>query len=95
MNEFYQGSLDYRKADLALNELETIQRELRNFNSKQVIWDIEDLSLTPPWRDNISDDITDLSNYFITCNGEDFIDIFKKALKISKNEKVDLTIEDL
>lgn len=45
-----------------------------------MIWDIDDRSLTPPWGDNISDDITDLSNYFVTSEGEDFLSVFAAAL---------------
>ena len=48
---------------------------------KDVVWGIDDLSKQPPWKDNISGDITDLSDYFVTSGGEDFITIFFRALK--------------
>ena len=48
---------------------------------KDVVWDIDDLSKQPPWKDNISGDITDLSDYFVTSGGEDFITLFFPALK--------------
>ncbi|EJI5143925.1 hypothetical protein NFA74_002019, partial [Campylobacter coli] len=69
------------------------QKEFKNFTPKQIIWDIENLSLMPPWGDNISSDITNLSNYFITSDGNDFIELFKKVLQLAENEKVNLTIK--
>ncbi|EAH9763692.1 immunity 70 family protein [Campylobacter jejuni] len=93
MNEVYQGELNFSQASLALNELENIQKEFKNFTPKQIIWDIENLSLMPPWGDNISSDITNLSNYFITSDGNDFIELFKKVLQLAENEKVNLTIK--
>ncbi len=33
------------------------------------------------WGRNISSDITNLSNYFVTSDGEDFITIFNRALE--------------
>ncbi|SCY48411.1 Immunity protein 70 [Pseudobutyrivibrio sp. AR14] len=35
-----------------------------------VIWDIDDLNKPVPWGDNISSDITDLSNYFCYERGK-------------------------
>ena len=61
-------------------ELVQIKKNLARFAPNQVIWDIEDLSLTPPWGDSISDDITDLSNYFVTSEGNDFFTVFSAAL---------------
>lgn len=37
------------------------------------MWDLDDPSKQPPWGKNISREITDLSNYFITNEGKDFI----------------------
>ena len=48
---------------------------------KDVVWDIDDLSKQPPWKDNILGDITDLSDYFVTSGGEDFITLFFRVLK--------------
>ncbi len=61
-------------------ELAQIKQALAQFAPNQVIWNIEDLSLTPPWGDNISGDITDLSNYFVTSEGNNFFTVFSAAL---------------
>ena len=73
MNELYQGELPANKTDLAIDELIQIKEGLRGLSSEQVVWDIEDLSKQPPWGNKISPDITDLSSYFVTSDGEDFI----------------------
>lgn len=87
LNELYQGKLESKNIDPALEELEDIKEKLKEYNPSQVIWDIEDVSKRPPWGDNISEEITDLSNYFVTSDGEDFIKILKSALEKGKKNK--------
>ena len=75
--------LEYRKwehAEQAREELSVITAELKNLKPHQIIWDIDDLSKEPPWEVLISEEITDLANYFITSDGADFITIFNHAL---------------
>ena len=81
MNELYQDELAADKAAQALAELKSIQQGLKNYPVQNVIWDIDDLSKRPPWGDNISSDITDLSNYYFTSDGKDFITVFMNALQ--------------
>ena len=68
MNELYQGTLDKDNVETAIEELKKIQLELQAFSPDKVVWDIDDLSNQPPWGKNISNDITNLSNYFVTRN---------------------------
>ena len=72
-----------KNADIskALQELDIIERELKSFSPDKVVWDIEDLSQEPPWGDDISPDITDLSNYFVTSDGENLITIMRHAFE--------------
>lgn len=65
MNKLYQGKLEYFDLENALKEVLDIRERLKLFPPQKVVWDIEDLQKQPPWLDEISDDITDLSNYFI------------------------------
>ena len=95
MNELYQGTLDKDNVETAIVELKKIQLELQAFSPDKVIWDIDDLSKQPPWGKNISNDITNLSNYFVTSDGEDFITIFFNALEKAKKLQMDLTIESV
>lgn len=80
MNELYQGMLSAEHLEAGAEELAQIKQALARFAPNQVIWNIEDLSLTPPWGDNISGDITDLSNYFVTSEGNNFFTVFSAAL---------------
>lgn len=93
MNELYNGALNQDKANTALAELQVVKSELKKCNPEKVIWDIEDRELRPPWGNNISPDITDLSNYFVTSGGEDFIEILNKLLHDLATNGGELKIE--
>ncbi len=95
LNELYDGKLENKNIDSAITELEAIKKKLQYYSPSQVIWDIEDLSKRPPWGDNISKDITNLSNYFITSEGEDLIDILIKALEKGLKVNSDVYIESI
>ena len=95
MNELYQGVLPVKHLAAGTEELSQIKQELVQFAPDQVIWDIDDRSLTPPWGDNISDDITDLSNYFVTSEGEDFLSVFAAALDKAQQRNASLKIQTI
>jgi 2,3-bisphosphoglycerate-dependent phosphoglycerate mutase len=81
MGDFYNGNLKKTEATQAISELLIIKNELTKFLPSQIVWDIEDISKRPPWGDNISTDITNLSNYFITSTGNDLIRILLECLE--------------
>ena len=58
MNELYQGMLSAEHLEAGAEELAQIKQALAQFAPNQVIWNIEDLSLTPPWGDNISGSVS-------------------------------------
>lgn len=95
MNELYQGVLPVKHLAAGTEELSQIKQELAQFAPDQVIWDIDDRSLTPPWGDNISEDITDLSNYFVTSEGEDFLSVFAAALDKAQQRNASLKIQTI
>ena len=95
MKELYQGRMKWENADKAIEELRMIKNELQTFTPDKIIWDVEDLSKQPPWGSNISKDITDLSNYFVTSDGKDFISVFLHALKKAKEVNSDLEIKSI
>ena len=74
------------------SEINTIENELKKLSPNKVIWDIEDPVKQPPWGKKISNQITDLSNYFITSDGRDFLTIFHKALDIAIEIKKDIIL---
>ena len=95
MNELYQGSLSVEHLSAGAEELAQIKRELAQFTPDQVIWNIDDLTQQPPWGDDISEDVTALSNYFYTSGGSDFLTMFSDALTKAQQLKMPLCIETL
>ena len=95
MNKLYQGKLEVEDVDKAIEELKVIQKELKAYGPEKVIWDIEDLSKQPPWGNEISKDITDLSNYFVTSDGEDFLSVFFRALVKAKEKNTSIEIRSI
>ena len=95
MGELYQGCLKNQDLNEGLEELRKVRKELKNFSPSDVIWDAEDLSLTPPWGNNTSSDITDLSNYFVTSDGRDLIYVLNEAMNEAKEMQCDIEIDNL
>ena len=73
MLKFYEGELPHKFAEDADIELNIIAREFSHLSPSLVVWDIDNLEKNPPWDDEISEDITDLSNYFVTSDGKNLI----------------------
>lgn len=55
----------------------------------------ENPDLLPPWKNEISSEITDLSNYFVNSDGDDFITLFMHALEKAQELKLCVNIEEL
>lgn len=92
MNNLYQGEVNKDQIREAINELSIIKLELQKFSVDKVVWDIDNLSKQPPWENNISRDITNLSNYFITSEGLDLISVLFNALNKAKELNCDIQI---
>lgn len=93
MVELYNGHLrDNKIKKKIIKELQIIKKELSNYDPEEVIWDDSDLTLLPPWNDNISKSITSLSNYFVTSGGEDLIDLLIETITkgLNSGAKIDL-----
>ena len=75
--------------------MEDVQRRLKDFSPVEVIWNAEDLTKSPPWGRNISKDISDLSNYFVTSSGDDLITVILNVFEKAEKEKVDVDILSL
>jgi len=95
MNELYQGKIERDNTDKAIEELCIIKKELQAFSPEKVVWDIEDLSKQTPWENDISKDITDLSNYFVTSDGNDFLTVFSHALEKAKEVNTEIEIKSI
>ena len=53
------------------------------------------MSKQPPWGNDISKDITDLSNYFVTSDGNDFLIVFEHALEKAKEVNAEMLIKSM
>ncbi|WJE54334.1 immunity 70 family protein [Bacillus cereus] len=95
MKELYSGKLPFESIPKAIEEATEIHEKLKLLSPSEVVWDIEDLSKQPPWGDNISSDITDLSNYFVTSDGKDMFEVLFYALNEAMEENTDLEIKTL
>jgi len=93
MNGLYNGEIEANESKWVLDELKIIKQELSNFAPDKVIWDIDDLTKLPPWGDNISKTITNLSNYFVTSDGKQLLDVFENALQDSIAIKKSIKIQ--
>jgi len=95
MNELYQGKLERENIGKAIDELSIIRRELQKFGPEKVVWDIENMSKQPPWGNHISKDVTNLSNYFVTSDGNDFLTVFSHALEKAKEVNAEIEIRSM
>ena len=93
LNEFYNGNLKYENLEKAERELKDIQKRLKKIKPSKVVWDKNDLNKTPPWGNEISSDITDLSNYYVTSDGRDLFDVIFRVIEKAKSEKSGIKIE--
>ena len=93
IKELYEGTLPPDRASEALLEVKDIRQRLKTFKPSEVVWDIEDPKARPPWGDKISSTITDLSNYFVTSTGRDFLAALEECIQAAIDNKKPLTIE--
>ncbi|MEK4485640.1 immunity 70 family protein [Psychrobacillus sp. FSL H8-0484] len=95
LSSLYYKKLNYSDIPQAIEETKEIRVKLAKFPPSQVIWDIDDLTAQPPWGDNISKQITSLSNYFKTNDGRNLFDLLLLALNDAYEDKFDLEIRSL
>ncbi|MGB4811443.1 MAG: Imm70 family immunity protein [Methylophilaceae bacterium] len=89
MKELYQGSLPYKNAGSALEELTIAKTHLCTLPPSSVAWDIENKQAQPPWGANIATTITNLGNYFVSSTGRDLFALLQEALEASIEERKD------
>lgn len=95
MNKLYNDDIEYNECKSVEEELSIIKKEFAKLSPDKIIWNINDLSQQPPWKDNIADRITSLANYFWTSDGKDMFEVFERALKASIEIKEKLIIRSI
>jgi hypothetical protein len=93
MNRLSRGKLDARHAEQALKDVRAIREKLKAFPPNKVVWDINNPDARPPWGDEISSDVTDLSNYYLTSRGRDLFEVLIECLEVLRREGGCMTIE--
>lgn len=92
MRDLYGGRLSHLQADVAARELDSIRERLAAFSPGQVVWDFEHLEAKPPWGTQISPHISSLSNYFVTSDGKDLLDVLARAFSEAARIGEDATV---
>lgn len=95
MNELYQGKLEAKRIPEARKELRDVQNRLKEFAPTDIIWDIENLSMKPPWGDETVEGVTSLSNYFVTYDGRDMISLIFNAFAEAEEKNVAIFVESV
>ena len=95
MKDLYQGCIVYEKLEQAIEEIAKVEEKLAKLPPKQVVWSFEDRAKMPPWGDNISPDINNLSDYFVTTDGRNLITVLKDAFNKAGAEQVNVEIKVL
>jgi 2,3-bisphosphoglycerate-dependent phosphoglycerate mutase len=93
MKKLYEGAVPPAELSGLRRELAKVQKELKQFPPSKVVWDFEHRDRRPPWGDNISEHITDLSNYFVTSDGKDLFGVFFEAVAEAERAKSAIRVE--
>ncbi len=92
MNELYQGELPAEDVSTARGELAQAREALSGMPPSAVVWDVEDLSRRPPEGEAVDPAITNLSEYFLTNDGQNLIEVIDAALAHAEREHATVTI---
>jgi hypothetical protein len=80
MNSFFQCKLARCHAEKVLKDLQAIREELKWFPPSAVVWDFENPGFRPPQGTPHRENVTDLSNYFVSKYGRNVFDGIIMAL---------------
>lgn len=92
MNELYQGNVSIYNLKDCLLELESIQLEFSKLPSHENVWNFENLDEIAPWGTRICSELENLSDYFITVNGSNLLEmmirVFQHAISVDKQVEI-------
>jgi len=74
MDKLYQGSISNVDVDAAMAEAVAIKNGLKKLGSENVVWDIEDLALSPPSGSASGPHVKSMADYFVTTTGRNLLD---------------------
>lgn len=88
----YKGHLKWQDAAEVLEDFEEIRNKLKRYGPDKIIWDIQNLSISPPPPMQKIDRSIPLSNCFLTEKGLNYFDLISEVLKNSIAKQVDVFI---
>lgn len=74
MGKFYQGSLSAEDVDVAFLEMRKIKKGLSLLGPDAVVWDIDDLTIDPPWGKTVGTHVRSMADYYVTTTGRNLVD---------------------
>ena len=89
MNEFYKGKLEQHRIDYAIAEIKDIKKKLSKLKASDIISDINNLDIKPPFDNSI--DIP-IELFFCNHDGITMPDIILNVLETIRNKKIPLYI---
>ena len=95
MNDLYGGCVKKDRLDKLEDEIVKLRNDFKKLKPEKVVWDFENLKASPSWGTNISKEITNLSDYFVTSDGKNLFDTIEKAIETSKEIDEDLRIKNI
>ena len=95
MNELYYEGIEVEHLEQGLKEIKEIQEKLKDYAPDQIVWNYEDITISPPWGNRISDNITSLSNYFMSTDGNESIDTIIYAIELALRVKHRVCIKNI
>lgn len=95
MNNLYNGKVSNTEILAFKKEVAELKNALKKLPPTEIVWDSEDENLSPPWGTNISKDITNMYNYFVTSDGKLLFDKLDEAIEAVEKTQRDLIIKSL
>lgn len=80
MLRLYRGSLDAGDAAAACAEWRDMQAGLAALPPGQVVWDVNDLAMPPPWGEAVGPGVTSMADYHVTAGGLPLLDVMRDCL---------------
>lgn len=94
MRDLYNGKVEQKNINEFEKEVHTVEEELKKFKIQQVVYDLNDPTVEPPWHSSgISNELTNLSDYWVTNDGQKLFQNLYKAINSAKRTNQTLLLE--
>jgi len=90
--ELWRGRLAPARADAALIELDTVQRELAALPAEKAVWSVSDLRRQSDAGEPVDRSAKSLAEYFVTPEGRPLLDALREAIQRAKAQDEPLVV---